>query len=165
MLLRKQRIKPEKVLEHPTTLKLFLFLKAKDPHEIGVREAQRALEVRSSSTVAWHLEKLEEAGYVESKPNNKYVLTKKGTEKQDLMVPVLIPIQTIKGLMIPRNIFLLSFLIVSAMTVIISLFFTYIIATYVGLAGLIVGSLLVFREYLFLRKQFRFYKFMSDEEV
>ncbi len=163
MFLRKRTSKPEKVLEHPTTLKLYLFLKAKEPNEIGVREAQRALELRSSSTIAWHLDKLEEAQYVEKRANNKYILTKKGIEKQGLKVPVLIPAQTIKGLMIPRNIFLLSFLLVSAIAVVISLFYSYLVATYAGLAGLVVGSVLVFREYLQLRKQFRFYKFISEE--
>ncbi len=165
MLLRKQRIKSEKILEHPTTLKLFLYLKAKEPNKIGVREAQKALEVKSSSTIAWHLEKLVEAEYIEHKANNKYVLTQKGLDKQDFKVPVLIPTQTIKGLMIPRIIFLLSFLIASVITVVILQFFAYIIALYVGIGSLILAIILVIREYIELRKQFRFYKFISEEKL
>jgi hypothetical protein len=84
-------------------------------------------------------------------------------EKQDFRIPVLIPAQTIRGLMIPRIIFLLSFLVVSVIIVIVSLFYTYLISTYVGLASLIVAIALVIREYLELRKQLRFYKFISDE--
>ncbi len=162
MFLKRRKIVPEKHLEHPTTLKLFLYIKSKNPKEVGVREAQRALELKSSSTIAWHLEKLEEAEYVEKRANNKYVLTKEGLEKQDFKIPILIPAQTIRGLMIPRIVFLLSFLVTSVLVVLIVQFYSHLIANYVGLASLMVAIALVIREYLELRKQIRFYKFMSD---
>lgn len=93
------------------------------------------------------------------------MLTQKGLDKQDFKVPVLIPTQTIKGLMIPRIIFLLSFLIASVITVVILQFFAYIIALYVGIGSLILAIILVIREYIELRKQFRFYKFISEEKL
>ncbi|RMG26435.1 MAG: ArsR family transcriptional regulator, partial [Methanobacteriota archaeon] len=40
-------------LEHPTTLRIFLLIRSKG--EVGVREVARKLDVKSPSTISWHL--------------------------------------------------------------------------------------------------------------
>ncbi len=157
--------KSSNVLDHPTTLKIYLYLKTRFPHEVGIRETQRALELKSPSTISWHLDKLEDADIVKKLPSNMYVLTEKGEKRHDILVPVYVPAHLIKGIMIPRILFLFSFLVTSAIFTFVVVWFFPPIAAFCGAGCLVVGSILCFREYWALKRQFRFYSFIAEESV
>jgi DNA-binding HxlR family transcriptional regulator len=75
------------VLSHPTTLRIFFYCK-KHPDKVNIRQAQRDLAIKSTSTVSWHLEKLAENGLMEQQPDNSYQLTPTGRELSSLQVPL-----------------------------------------------------------------------------
>ena len=151
------------ILDHPTTLKIYLYMKAKAPKEVSIREAQRVLEVKSTSTVSWHLTKLEDAGYAEKLPTNKYKLTAKAEKKQEIKIPVVIPAQLIRGVIIPRNLLLLSFLLVAAVISFILIWINPLLSSILGTVFIVIALALGIFEYSFLRKQLRFYRFLSEE--
>ena len=152
------------ILDHPTTLKIYLYMKAKAPKEVSIREAQRVLEVKSTSTVSWQLTKLEDAGYAEKLPTNKYKLTAKAEKKHEIKIPVLLPAQLIKGVIIPRNLFLLSFLLVAALISFILIWINPLLSSILGSVFFVIALTLGIFEYSFLRKQLRFYKFLSEKD-
>ncbi len=151
-------------LDHPTTLKIYLYMKARSPKEVSIREAQRILEIKSTSTVSWHLTKLEEAGYAEKLPTNRYKLTSKAEKKQEIKVPVVIPAQLIRGVIIPRNLLLLSFLLTAAIITFILLWINPLLAGILGTVFFVIALVIGIFEYSFLRKQLRFYKFLAVED-
>jgi hypothetical protein len=63
----------DEVLIHPTTAKVFVYLKSKKT-PVGVREVQRVLNLGSSSTAYWHLNKLRDNGVAEKLGDNSYKL-------------------------------------------------------------------------------------------
>ncbi|MHA2028712.1 MAG: winged helix-turn-helix domain-containing protein [Candidatus Kariarchaeaceae archaeon] len=75
------------ILTHPTTLRVFFYCK-KHPKKVQVRQAQRDLSIKSTSTVSWHLEKLMENGLVKQLSDNSYQLTSDGRELSTLQVPL-----------------------------------------------------------------------------
>lgn len=152
------------ILNHPTTLKIYLYMKAKAPKEVSIREAQRVLEIKSTSTVSWHLTKLEEVGYAEKLPTNRYKLTSKAEKKHEIKIPVVIPAQLIKGVIIPRNLLLLSFLLVAAIISFIFIWINPLLSSILGTVFFIIALSLGIFEYSFLRKQLRFYRFLSEED-
>ena len=152
----------DNTLDHPLTLKLYLYFKSKEPKEIGIREAQRALSIKSPSTVSWHLEKLVESNYVEKLPTNRYILSDNGKEMQELKIPVLVPAQTFRGIVFPRIIFLLSFLVTSIVIAIIIVWIHPMSAAIWGIVSLITSLILGLREYIYLQNQFKFYSFLKE---
>lgn len=152
----------DNTLDHPLTLKLYLYFKSKEPKEIGIREAQRALSIKSPSTVSWHLEKLVESNYVEKLPTNRYILSDNGKEMQELKIPVLVPAQTFRGIVFPRIIFLLSFLVTSIVIAIIIVWIHPMSAAIWGIVSLVTSLILGLREYIYLRDQFKFYSFLKE---
>ncbi len=152
------------VLNHPATLKLFLFAKYVHPKDFGVREAKRNLDFNSPSTVLWHLEKLEEAELIEKLPTNRYRILQKGLSIKEIMVPVKFSAQIIKGELIPRRLFLISFLISSFIVTLALIFINPLIAAINGavLAGL--NSIFYILNYLTIKKQLSFYSWDKDKE-
>ena len=120
------------ILIHPATLKLFLFAKTLYPEDFGVREAKRKLDFNSPSTVLWHLEKLEESGLIEKLPTNRYKLEKKGLDIKDLQVPVKLSAQIIRGELIPRRLFLVTFLLTTFIITLVLIFVNPLIAAING---------------------------------
>ena len=85
---KSQSLQPvDGILSHPTTLRLFFYCK-KHPEKVNIRQAQRDLYIKRTSTLSWHLEKLAENGLMEQLPDNSYQLTTSGRELSSMQVPL-----------------------------------------------------------------------------
>lgn len=151
-------------LDHPATLKLFLFAKAKFPESFGVREAKRNLDFNSPSTVLWHLDKLVEAELVEKLPTNRYKLLQAGLEIKEINVPIRYTAQIIKGELVPKRIFLLSFLITAFVITLTFIFINTLIAAILGTVLLGINCILYFLNYYMIRKQLQYYSWEKENE-
>ncbi|MHA1868221.1 MAG: hypothetical protein ACTSXD_09265 [Candidatus Heimdallarchaeaceae archaeon] len=150
-------------LSHPSTLKLFLYAKSCYPNDFGVREAKRKLEFHSISNVAWHLNKLEEAGLVEKLPSNRYKLLETSLKIKEIEVPVTLTAQLIRDEIIPKKVFLLSFMVTATLATIIVAFFNPLIAALNGIFLLIVNCIFYLEEYISTKKQLSFYKWKEKK--
>ncbi len=150
-------------LGHPATLKLFLFSKSVYPEDFGVREARRKLDFNSPSTVLWHLDKLVEASLLEKLPSNRYKLLEKGLDIKEINVPVKFSAQIIKGELIPRRIFLISFLITAFVVTFILVFINPLIAAINGVVLLGVNCVLYLLNYLTIKKQLTYYSWDKEK--
>lgn len=101
----------EEIFHNPTTLRIFLYLRSLTEADVGVRETQRALNLNSPSTASWHLEKLMNVGFVEKLPSNRYYLTSSGKTYQDFEIPLIVSVKLVRGILIPKFIFLIVFLL------------------------------------------------------
>ena len=150
-------------LSHPSTLKLFLYAKSCYPNDFGVREAKRKLEFHSISNVAWHLNKLEEASLVEKLPSNRYKLLETSLKIKEIEVPVTLTAQLIRDEIIPKKVFLLSFMVTATLATIIVAFFNPLIAALNGIFLLIVNCIFYLEEYISTKKQLSFYKWKEKK--
>lgn len=150
-------------LSHPSTLKIFLYAKSCYPKDFGVREAKRKLEFHSISNVAWHLNKLEEAGLVEKLPSNRYKLLETSLKIKELEVPVTLTAQLIRDEIIPKKVFLLSFMVTATLATIIVAFFNPLIAALNGIFLLIINCIFYLEEYISTKKQLSFYKWKEKK--
>ncbi|MHA1203760.1 MAG: hypothetical protein ACTSRR_06585 [Candidatus Heimdallarchaeaceae archaeon] len=151
-------------LSHPSTLKLFLFAKSCYPDDFGVREAKRKLEFHSISNVAWHLNKLEEAGLIEKLPSNRYKLLENSLKIKEIEVPVTLTAQLIKDEIIPKKVFLLSFMITATIATIIVAFFNPLVAALNGILLLVINCVFYLEEYFSAKKQLSFYKWKEKRK-
>ncbi|MHA1827633.1 MAG: hypothetical protein ACTSX6_03190 [Candidatus Heimdallarchaeaceae archaeon] len=151
-------------LEHPSTLKLFLFAKSVYPNDFGVREAKRKLDFNSPSTVLWHLDKLVEVNLLDKLETNRYILNKKGLGVKEITVPIKFSTQIIKGELVPRKLFLLSFIFSAFLVTIIISFFNPLIASISGIVFLGINCVLYLLSYLSIKRQLNYYSWKKEEE-
>ena len=151
------------VLDHPATLKVFLYAKYIYPNDFGVREAKRNLEFNSPSTVLWHLEKLEEANLIEKLPTNKYKLLQIGLEIKEINVPIKFSAQIVEGELIPRRKLLISFLVTAFIITFILIFINPLIAAINGIILLGFNAILYVLNYLMIKKQLNYYSWEKEK--
>lgn len=151
-------------LDHPVTLKLFLYAKAIFPDDFGVRQAKRNLDFNSPSTVLWHLEKLVDANLLEKLPTNRYKLLQSGLDIKEINVPVKYTAQIIRGELIPRRIFLISFVITAFLITLVFAFLNPFVASILGSALLGINALLYFLNYLTIKRQLSYYSWEKEKE-
>ena len=151
-------------LDHPLTLKLFLYAKTIFPEDFGVREAKRNLDFNSPSTVLWHLEKLVEANIIEKLPTNRYKLLEKGLEIKEINVPVRYTAQIIRGELVPRRIFLMAFVVSAFVVSLVLIFIDPLIAAILGTTLLGINSILYFLNYLIIKKQLSYYSWVKEKK-
>lgn len=100
------------------TLRIFLFLRQKHKKQgWGLRETQRALRFKSPSSVTWHLNKLIDLGLVVKLSSKKYLLSQTGKDYTDVTIPYQKRLNFISGIFIPDNARIVSFNILSLITV------------------------------------------------
>ncbi len=151
-------------LNHPATLKLFLFAKSVHPKDFGVREAKRSLDFNSPSTVLWHLEKLDEAELIEKLPTNRYRIVQKGLDIKEINVPVKFSAQIIRGELIPRRLFLISFLITTFIVTLILIFINPLAAAINGAVLVGLNCIFYILNYLTIKKQLSFYSWEKERK-
>lgn len=143
----------QEVLHHPTTLKVFLAVRGTHPKKIGAREIHRKTGIKSTSTVVWHLEKLEAAKYLVKSPDNRYILSEAGKSLSGITIPISTTFWVFKNELIPRRLVvpvMLLFLAVSSLIFVDSnLLFSYITL----LLGSFVASFLLLLDYHKIKKQ------------
>ncbi len=140
-------------LEHPTSLKIYLYTRSKSPNSVGIREVQRALMMVSSNTVQRHFHRLEDEGLVEKLPSNRFILTQKGSSKQTLQIPTKTSLYLLKGVFITSNLFLLSFLVTMFVLTLIIAFFNPLLAIIIGLMGLLVSTVISYFQFRKMKMQ------------
>ncbi|MHA1420331.1 MAG: hypothetical protein ACTSPO_15560 [Candidatus Heimdallarchaeaceae archaeon] len=151
-------------LDHPLTLKLFLYAKTIFPEDFGVREAKRNLDFNSPSTVLWHLEKLVEANVIEKLPTNRYKLLEQGLDIKEINVPVRYTAQIIRGELVPRRIFLMAFVVSAFVVSLVLIFIDPLIAAILGTTLLGINSILYFLNYLIIKKQLSYYSWVKEKK-
>ncbi len=151
-------------LDHPLTLKLFLYAKTIFPEDFGVREAKRNLNFNSPSTVLWHLEKLVEANILEKLPTNRYKLLEQGLEIKEINVPVRYTAQIIRGELVPRRIFLMAFIVSAFVISLVLIFIDPLVAAILGATLLGINSILYFLNYLAIKKQLSYYSWVKEKK-
>ena len=152
-------------LDHPVTLKLFLYAKAIYPKDFGVREAKRKLDFNSPSTVLWHLDKLVEANLIEKLPTNRYKLLQSGFDIKEISVPVKYTAQIIRGELIPRRILLISFVISAFLITLVFAFINPFVASILGSALLGINAVLYILNYLTIKRQLSYYSWGKEKKV
>ena len=153
------------VLEHPTTLRIFLYLRYSDDKSsetIGVRETQRALNIKSPSIVKWHLEKLENAGFIEKLSSNRFQLTDVGLSQQ-IRIPVKISVSLVKGIFIPKISFLATFLFISIILTIAFSLWKPLIGAINGIFSLIAIFAFIIIQFIKMRKELQSYDMILEE--
>ena len=153
----------ESILENPLTLKIFIFVKSKNKESVGVREVMRAINMRSSSTVSRHLEKLDEGGLIQKLPSNRYILTSEGSSLKNNQVPITLQANIVKRSFVTIISYQISFLIMILLTVFIVIWFDRLYAGIIGLVGLAISLLIGFKHWRVIKKQMSVYHKFWDE--
>lgn len=150
-------------LEHPTTLKIYLLVRSKHPQDIGVREVQRELNLKSPSIASWHLEKLEIAGILCKMHSNRYKLSESEATRGKLPIPLKTSVKLYRGLFIPPIFLLLGFLITMSILTFILMFVNTMIAAFNGTFGLVGGVVICLFEYRRVVSQIKKYTQKPEE--
>ena len=115
-----------------TSLRIFVYA-VKKGKDIGVRETQRDLGLKTASHAQYHLQRLEQLKLLGRTKNNKYYIDKKYENLRSLKLGILTEIYVFRGWLIPSLGIFSGFLGTSA---ILSLLFYFLISE---LASLILG--------------------------
>ena len=161
----KNSVEIDSVLEHPTTLRVYLYLRYffdKSSKNIGIREIQNALKMKSPSIAKWHMEKLEVAGIVEKLSSNRYILSELGSSLKK-RIPVKLPAQMVKGFYVPRIVLLLVFLIISCIITIAFSFWNPAFGAVNGTLTLIVAISILILHFITLRKEMKVFDINIEE--
>ncbi len=125
-----------------TALRVFVYA-VKKVKEIGVRETQRDLGLKTASHAQYHLQRLEQIGLLKQTKNNKYYLEEEYENLRSLKLGILTEIYVFKGWLIPSLGIFSGFLGTSLIIVIL---FYFLISP---LSALIFGSISLFLSCLY----------------
>ncbi len=145
------------ILMNPTTLRIFIHYRLNPTNDPSIRKIQKLVDVKSPSTVSWHLNKLVDAELLEKNESNRYVLTEFGQNLNEIQVPTTISAQIIRGRFMPQYSILLGILFFSLV------FNLLMVILRVNSGAIIINSMLigiiafsiVFRDWYKFIKQFR----------
>lgn len=148
-----------------STLRVFILFKSSKQSIWGLREAQRKLGFKSPSSMTHHLQKLEDGGFLQKLPNNKWQITMKGLEFQDIRIPTLVSANFMYGIYIPRfsiTLSLIGFSILSILSLIIfgvgpEIVVVYSLLTLIGSFGFVLSAWLKSRD-----QYNKFVNFLND---
>ena len=141
------------ILENPITLKLFIFVKSKNPESIGIREAMKATGMSSSSTVSRHLDKLEELNLIQKLPSNRFTLTSEGLRMKSFDVPITVSANLVKGNFVTVLSYELTFIVIMIISSFILLWIDKLLAAINGLLGLFVILYIIFNQWRSIKQQ------------
>ncbi|MHA1778848.1 MAG: hypothetical protein ACTSYN_04665 [Candidatus Heimdallarchaeaceae archaeon] len=95
-----------------TSLKVFLYA-LKQKNEIGIRETQRILKLKTVSLAQYHLQRLYTLGLLEKTAENKYTLSKECADLRNLKFNIILEFFVFRNWFIPTVSLLATFLITS----------------------------------------------------
>ena len=153
----------DRILENPITLRIFMYIKSKNPENVGIREVMRATKMRSSSTVSRHLEKLDEGGLIQKLPSNRYILTSEGSSLKNLQIPIMLSVNLVKRSFITIISYQISFLALMFLSAFILIWFDRLLSAIIGSIGLVIGLLIGLKHRRAIRKQMRAYHKFWEE--
>ncbi len=153
------------ILENPVTLKLFIFVKSKNPESVGIREAMKATGMSSSSTASRHLDKLEEHNLIQKLPSNRFTLTSEGLKMRSFDVPITVPAYLVKGNFVTVLSYQLTFIVIMIISSFILLWIDKLLATINGLLGLFVVLYVIFNQWRTIKQQINNLSKLSMESI
>lgn len=156
-------IKYNRTLENPITLRIFIYVRSKKTESVGVREVMRATEMRSSSTVSRHLEKLDDVGLIQKLQSNRFIITSEGSSLKNIQVPVKLSTSLIRRRFTTIVTYQISFLIMILISTFILIWFDILLAAINGLIGLTLGLVIGLIHWNSIRKQMNAYKLNLDD--
>ncbi|MHA2503785.1 MAG: hypothetical protein ACXAE3_13070 [Candidatus Kariarchaeaceae archaeon] len=115
-------------------LRLRIFCYLLQEGQVGVRQVQRALNLKSASHAAYHLTKLYETDIVNKTPDNRYKL-KEEFQQKSVKINVMTEYYLLVGKFWPRTVFYSTYLVISLI---------------IGLSLVFIDNLTVLRIYLIL---------------
>lgn len=122
-----------------TSLKIFVYA-VKKGKDIGVRETQRDLGLKTASHAQYHLQRLEQLGLLGRAKNNKYYLEEKYENLRSLKLGILTEIYVFKGWLIPSLGIFSGFLGTSAILTLLFYFYISELASLIlGVVAFLVG--------------------------
>ncbi|MCG3219961.1 MAG: hypothetical protein H7641_01145 [Candidatus Heimdallarchaeota archaeon] len=121
-----------------TALRVFVY-SVKKGKNIGIRETQRDLGLKTASHAQYHLQRLEQLKLIGRAKNNKYFLEKKYENLRSLKVGILTEIYVFRGWLVPSLGIFAGFLGMSA--VILAIFYTLITPLAALVFGVIIFSI------------------------
>lgn len=135
----------EEVLSHPTTASVFAYLRKKN-QAVGVREVQHKLNIPSSATAFWHLNKLAKSNIVKQLPNRTYVMEDEYLLINQVPLTIIMDHFLLYGKYIPQYYIIILFsLLVSLTTVILIVVSDIILVSFFNIFSFIVLLIFVVR--------------------
>jgi len=131
----------QQVFSNSQTVQVFLYC-VKKQAPVGVREAQRDLGIKSSSSIHWHLNKLLDAQILKKEPNNTYALTEIGKKLDRITFPVDETFLVMRGELISHGVFQVAFLVTALITGISLFFWNPLISAIFSLQVVIVEAII-----------------------
>ncbi len=123
-----------------TSLRIFVYA-VKKGKNIGVRESQRDLGLKTASHAQYHLQRLEQLGLLGRTKNNKYYLDDKYENLRSLKLGILTEVYIFRGWLIPSLGIFSGFLGTSAILTILFYFFISELASLIlGVIAFLVGG-------------------------
>jgi hypothetical protein len=123
-----------------TSLRIFVYA-VKKGKDIGVRETQRDLGLKTASHSQYHLQRLEQLGLLGRTKNNKYYLDAKYENLRSLKLGILTEIYIFRGWIIPSLGIFSGFLGTSAILTLLFYFFISELASLIlGVIAFLVGG-------------------------
>lgn len=134
----------EDVISSLTGVALRVFVYAlKKANDIGIRETQRDLGLKTASHSQYHLQRLEQLGLLVKDKNNRYSIHENYENLRSLKVGILTEIYVFKGWMIPSLGLFSGFL---GSSIIILLLFYFLLSP---LAAMVYGSVVLFLGFIY----------------
>jgi hypothetical protein len=134
------------LFSHPITLQLFMF-GIHERKEISLREAQRRLGIKSSSSVHWHINKLVDAGVMKQHSNNRYSVTEIGLQLKSINIPIPSNYLIFNGNLYNSIIFNLAFIFSALFINLILLFINTRLATIFLTFVLLAQTVILYRDF------------------
>ena len=141
---------------NPKTAKIFVYFKLHPNNGTSIRKLCKMVEVKSPSTVNWHLNKLVGAGLMEKDISNRYVLSDMGKDLREFQVPTTISAQIIKGYFVPKYSLLLAILFFS-LVFNFAMLLMQVNSSVIIINSMFIGIIafsIVFRDWYHFKKQF-----------
>ncbi len=139
--------KLEEFLVNTNITSIFLFLKTANK-PMGVREIQRKLNISSTGSTHWHLQKLVDNGLVDQTEDNKYKIAKKYETLKTIPLRVVLKHYLVGNKLVP-NVFFLIFFLVNMLLFLLSTFLLnlWIISFFIGFFSNLISLIAVIRFY------------------
>lgn len=124
-----------------TSLRVFVYA-VKEGDDIGVRESQRRLGLKTASHAQYHLQRLEQLGLLEKNKNNKYYLPEKYANLRSIKLGILTEVYVIRGWLVPSLGIFGGFLGMSAIITILFYFLLFPLSSLIyGSIALVIGAI------------------------
>ena len=146
-ILEPKEPKLEEFLVNTNITSIFLYLKTTNK-PMGVREIQRNLNISSTGSTHWHLQKLVDNGLIDQTKDNKYQIAPKYENLKTIPLRVVLNHYLIGNKLVP-NVFFVMFFIINMLVILVGSFLLnlWIVSFFIGFFSNLVTLIAVIRFY------------------